>query len=206
MAQNQEVEQFNKVLELVNILKEGLCCEEPVTLKGERTVNGSLKRCIAELKIDGYVTFIGSPEKYSERAMIHLSRRINHPKGYMELGEIQSEITRKLGYCMIEGLGPIPEYTTEDLSIKLETAEAHNLIWSPEHHDNIRETSYKGEEGALIVIHSAKEDANVFIDNLYQSFNQAIAAKGRRLGKLNIQPKAADLVQKDKTQDDGRTM
>lgn len=214
MNQNQEVEQFNKVLELVNMLKEGRRdVEKPVTHKGERMVHGSLSRHIGKLQMDGYVTFTGSQEKYSESAVMHLSR-ISNQKGDMELGEIRSKITRKLGYCMVEGLQPVPDYTTEDLSIEIETAEAKNLIWTPEPHDEIMKTRYKGAEGSLVVTHSAKEDANVFIHNLYQSVKRVTEAKEqreenvrlRKLGKLNIQPIAADLLHQDNTQDNGRTM
>ena len=214
MEQNQQVEQFNKVLELVNFLKEGLCgVEKPVTHKGERMVHGSLSRNIGKLQMDGYVTFTGSPEKYSKSAVMHLSR-IGYQREDVELAEIRSEITRKLGYCMVEGLQPVPDYTTEDLSIEIETAEAQNLIWTPEPHDDIRKTRYQGAEGSLVVTHSAKEDANVFIDNLYQSVKRATEAQEqreenvrlRKLGKLNIQAKAADLLHQDNTQDNGRTM
>lgn len=215
MEQNQGVEQFNKVLELVNTLKEGLCdVKEPVTVKGKRVVYGFLNRCIDKLKMDGYVTFMGSSEKYSEIAVMHLSRCMGYQKEDMELGEIRSEITRKLGYRMIEGLQPIPEYTIENSSIEIETPAAHDLIWTLGQHDDIKQTHYKGEEWSLMVAHSPKEDANVFIDNLYQSFNRAVEAKERReasvksrkLGKLNLQPKTADMVHQDNTQDNGRTM
>ena len=216
MEQNMEVNQFNKAVEIFNLLTDKKRYFMPTlqhyTREQVPCASVYLYHNIEKVKLSGKSIFIGSAEQYTQQTNLDIIKRISWERGYKPLATMHAEVTRKLEHRMIEGLQPLSEYTTHDLSIKLETPVASKVRWK--HYDNIVKTRYQGEAGTLEVTHFYKENPNVFLDNLYQSIHQAVKAEERReerarlrkLRKLNIQTKATNLIQQSNTQDSGCTM